>query len=130
MLADLKADPKAFDKAWDVTMSDKCEAWDRIMDEACMTKAWDEFWDPIRHEAFDTWVEGADEGAFEARHGVVDWNVAWDAAWSAILACLIHSSHPPYWDMSYEKLKVWAELSEEPAATLLLPYLFFKKELV
>jgi hypothetical protein len=63
----------------------------------------------------------------------VDWNAAQGAAWnaaqgvsyyaaqSAILALIAYDNCDQYLNMTSEELKVWAYLSERPAAVLLLP---------
>jgi hypothetical protein len=47
--------------------------------------------------------------------------VAWAAAWDAILALITDDNAAQYLHMELDKLKVWAILSEKPAARLLIP---------
>ncbi len=54
-----------------------------------------------------------------ARFAVGD--AAWAAARAAILALIAYDDCAQYLDMSSDQLKVWAILSENPAAVLLLP---------
>ena len=42
-------------------------------------------------------------------------------AWNAILALIAYDDAAKYLDMTSDKLKVWAVLSEDPAAVLMLP---------
>jgi hypothetical protein len=48
-------------------------------------------------------------------------NAAWDAARDAVLALVAYDDAAKYLDMPMDQLRVWAILSEEPAAVLLLP---------
>lgn len=65
------------------------------------------------------------------------WAAAWDTAmsatWSAaraaISALIAYDDCDSFLDMPYEKLQVWAVLSEEPRAVLLLPMIYVKEEL-
>lgn len=68
-------------------------------------------------------------------------NLAWDLALyaaegsarsgvrDAILALIAYDDSAKYLDMSYEKLKVWIEISEHPAAILLLPYVWAREQI-
>lgn len=53
------------------------------------------------------------------------WHTAWDArknaAIGAVVALTIYDDSAKYLDMTSDELKVWALLSEDPAAVLLLP---------
>jgi hypothetical protein len=46
---------------------------------------------------------------------------AWNAAWGAIAALIAYDDASKYLDMPSDQLRVWAILSEDPAAILLLP---------
>jgi len=48
-------------------------------------------------------------------------NAAWPAARDSILALIAYDDAAKYLEMSSYELKIWAALSEEPAAVLLLP---------
>ena len=69
--------------------------------------AWDAAWDAARGAAWD---------ALEAA-----WEAAWSAARDAILALVAYDDAAKYLDMPVDQLKIWAILSEDPAAVLLLP---------
>lgn len=68
-------------------------------------------------------------------------NLAWDLALyeaggstragvrDAILALIAYDDSAKYLDMSYEELRVWAEISEHPAAILILPYVWVREHL-
>jgi hypothetical protein len=88
-------------------------AWDTIGDMAS-----DAIWDAATAAVRDAarvmvldavWIRIAARGA------------AGDAAWGAITALIAYDDCDSFLDMPYEQLKVWALLSEEPAAFLLLP---------
>ena len=57
------------------------------------------------------------------------WDAAWDAvrdrayaaAWGAVAALIAYDDCAHYLDMPSDRLRVWAILSENPAAVLLLP---------
>lgn len=78
-------------------------AWDMAYD-AAGSAAWDMAWGAGRHVA---------------------WNMARDMARvsvrGAILALVAYDDSAKYLDMPIDQLKMWAILSEEPAAILLLP---------
>ena len=46
---------------------------------------------------------------------------AWNAAWGAIAALIAYDDASKYLDMPSDQLRIWAILSETPAAILLLP---------
>jgi hypothetical protein len=73
------------------------------------------------------WVAARDE-IFVAARGtawVAVWTagngVAWDAIQGAIIALIAYDDCEQYLSMTSEELQVWARLSENPAAVLLLP---------
>ena len=49
------------------------------------------------------------------------WHVRGGAARGSILALIAYDDAAKYLEMSSDQVKIWAELSEEPAAVLLLP---------
>jgi len=66
--------------------------------------------DAARGAALDAvWIRISDRGA------------AGDAAWGAITALVAWDDASKYLDMPSDQLRVWAILSEDPAAVLLLP---------
>jgi hypothetical protein len=82
-------------------------AWDRARDWA-----YDRACDRVRDRArYREW--------YRARNKTGDWSR--DATWDVILALLAYDDSEKYLDMTYEELKVWATLSEDPASILLLP---------
>jgi len=70
--------------------------------------AWDAAWDQARGAAYGAAWQAAYDAAWQAARGAIAALVTWD-----------HSAK--YLDMSSDKLKVWAVLSEDPACVLLLP---------
>jgi hypothetical protein len=87
-------------EAWDAA---RFAAWD-----AARLAAWDAAWDAARLAAYDA-----------ARFAAYD--AAWDAARGAILALVAYDDAAKYLNMTVDQLKMWAILSEDPAAILLLP---------
>ena len=56
-------------------------------------------------------------------------SAAWRAACDANLALIAYDDCDQYLSMSSEELKVWAYLSEKPAAVLLLPMVIVREQL-
>jgi hypothetical protein len=57
---------------------------------------------------------------------------AWDEAWAAgpaALALIAYDDCDQYLDMGYEKLRVYAILSEKPQAVLLLPMAYVREKI-
>lgn len=75
---------------------------------AARDKAWDATWDAARAAAPRHWTDSR----------------ARAAANSAILALVAYDDCYQYLAMGYEKLKVYAALSDKPQAILLLPMLY------
>ena len=80
--------------------------------------------DEARLAAFDATLGAARDvvrdAAFDATLGAVR-DAALYAARSAITALIAYDDSSKYLDMPSDKLRVWAILSEDPAAVLLLP---------
>jgi hypothetical protein len=87
---------------------------------------WDEAWvvDPSRVAAWNAIWLAAREASWLAYRDAA-WNAARDAAevvaWYAAIALIAYDDASKYLDMPVDQLRVWAILSEEPAAVLLLP---------
>jgi hypothetical protein len=89
------------------SLKENPELWDAARDAA-----WDEAWDTARAEAMSA-----------ARDAV------WDAARDVISALIAYDDCDQFLSMSYEKLRVWDILSEDPRAVLLLPMVYVKEKL-
>jgi len=112
VLASLKAYPDEWSAAWD----------------AARSMARGMAYDAARDEARDMAQDAAYGAAWNAA-----WNAAWDAvrtaargmaygaAWGAVAALIAYDDCAHYLDMPSDQLRVWAILSEKPAAILLLP---------
>jgi hypothetical protein len=96
VLASVKAHPEAWVEAW-------AEAYNAAR-LAAYDAAYDAAWNAARAAAWDA-ARGAARGAARA----------------AILALIAWDDCAQYLDMPSDQLKVWAILSENPAAVLLLP---------
>lgn len=57
------------------------------------------------------------------------WSAAWSAARDAISALVAYDDCDHFLSMTYEKLRVWAILSEDHRAVLLLPMVYVKEKL-
>ena len=96
------------------------------------TAAWDADWSAAWYAA----RSAARNAAWYAARSAAR-NAAWSAAMSAarnaarcsIEALIAYDDCDNFLNMSYEKLKVWAVLSEDPKAVLLLPMVYVKEQL-
>ena len=87
-------------------------------------REWNRAWDLVRDRS---WIAARDR-AYDAARGAVR-GAAWDAVrgavhyavWTSVLALVAYDDSVKYLSMTYEELKVWATISEEPASILLLP---------
>ena len=107
VLKSLKTDPNAWDAAWD--------AWYAVgvatrEADAAWYAVWEAAWYAERMEAMDAAL------AWDAPYAKAD-----VAARFAILALIADDNAAQYLHMESDKLKVWAILSEKPAAVLLIP---------
>ena len=106
VLAHLTANPKAWDAAWTASgqlhwnkrNSARGDAWGTLIQ------------DKTEHPQFN--------GVRTLRNVT---NLAKAAAWDAALALTAYKDSAKYLDMDPEELRVWAALSEDPAAIMLLP---------
>lgn len=97
--------------------------------DAYTVGAVDTVWDAAWYATLDVaWDATLDDAYYAARDVVLDdaaWyadsRVAWNAARGAILALVAYDDCEKYLDMPSDQLRVWVALSENPAATLLLP---------
>jgi len=104
VLASVKAHPEAWVEAsGQARLAARCAARNAVQD-AARDVAWNAAW-------------YAAQSATRGRIRDVDGGVAW----GAISALIAWDDSVQYLDMPSDKLKVWAILSENPAAILLLP---------
>ena len=96
ILASVKENPAAWDAALGAVWNEARDAaWNEARDAA-----WDAVWDEARDAA---------------------WNATRGAVWDAVLALVTYDHAAKYLEMTPDQLRVWAELSEDPAAVLLIP---------
>lgn len=112
MLASLKENQELWSAAWSESrFAVRPEAWDEAWNAAKITS-----WDSVMLAAWDTIRIAAK-------------NQARSAGWSAGVALIYFADCDQFLSMSYERLKVWAVLSEDPCAILLLPMIYVKEKL-
>ncbi|MBU3748728.1 MAG: hypothetical protein FGM36_15875, partial [Burkholderiaceae bacterium] len=117
----LKTHPEMWGRTWLAVYDEdrneaQCEAW-----HAAYYAAYTAAWDPARGAAMwsAAWYAAWDAAWYAA--WVATRDSAWYAAQGAILALVAYDDCDQYLDMTSEELKVWALLTEHPAAVLLLP---------
>ncbi len=116
VLTSLKKHPEIWDASWDAAWDESYyAAWDAVFDAA---------WNPPRDAARSEAWHAAIESTRNACRGA-DWGAGRPAPWlsarGAILALIVYDDCDQYLDMSNKELRLWAILSEHPAAVLLLP---------
>ena len=109
VLASLKENPELWDASWSVASD---AAW-----EAASDKTKDSARQPPMFAAWDT-AWGTSKGVARA------------AVQNTILVLIAYDDCDQFLSMSYERLKVWATLSEDPRAVLLLPMVYVKEKLL
>ena len=109
-------------KLWDTARDDFFEASKmKVSHSAVWNIAMASFRDTVWHEAQSaTWVATRRPGAKRKVQSV---------AWNAIMVLIAYDDCDHFLTMSYEQLKVWATLSEDPRAILLLPMVYVKEKL-
>ena len=116
VLKSLKENPELWVAArhasWDATMF---AAWDA---------AWGAVWDAVSDSTRDAVYDAARAEVWDAAG-----TEAWDAARATILALIAYDDCDQFLSMSYKQLKVWAVLSEDYRAVLLLPMIYVKEKL-
>ena len=108
VLASLKETPELWAAAWDAARA------------AARTAAWNAAWSAARDAAWSAAWSAARDAARTAASA---------AAGDAISALVSYDDCDQFLSMSYEQLKLWAVLSEDPRAVLLLPMVYVKEKL-
>ena len=103
VLASVKAHPDEWSSA---QLATRGSAWD-----AAINTAWDAARSMARDAAYDAVCAASWDAAVDA---------AVDAALDAVAALVAYDDCAKYLDMPSDQLRVWAILSEKPAAVLLL----------
>jgi hypothetical protein len=120
VIASLKKHPDLWsggrDAAWDAAWCESCDAaYDapcKATRDAALDAAYNAAWDDTRDMIWDAaWVE-----ALAAAQGVI----------LALIAC---DDCDQYLSMTSEELRLWATLSEHPAAILLLPVVLIREKM-
>ena len=89
---------------------------DRVIESSnSYPEIWSAAWSAVRSAVRDAARSAARDAAWLALPA------ARDAAWSAALAFIAYDDAADYLAMPSDQLKVWATLSENPAAILLIP---------
>jgi hypothetical protein len=128
------------------SVKENSELWNAAWD-AAVNAAWDAAWDAARSAARNA---ARDEAWYEARNAARDAarNAAWNAAWYAgaeavaearsaarsaasasLLSLVAYDDCDQYLALGYEKLRVYATLSEKPQAILLLPMAYVREKM-
>jgi hypothetical protein len=106
---------------------------DRVLESVkSHPEIWDAAWDTDRSAAHGAALDASRFAALDASRvaalnasRVAAWNASWGAAklatMDATAALIAFDDASKYLDMPVDQLRVWAILSEEPAAILLLP---------
>ena len=116
VLASLKENPEFWSAAMSTAMS------------AARGAAWSAARSAARSAAWYAAISAARDAARSAARGAAR-DAARDAAWGVIPALVAYDDCDRFLDMSYEKLQVWAVLSEDPRAILLLPMVYVSEQL-
>ena len=109
------------------SVSENPELWDAARD-AAWAEAWSEAWDTASGAARDAAWSAARDAARDAARTAAR-TAASAAAGDAISALVSYDDCDQFLSMSYEQLKLWAVLSEDPRAVLLLPMIYVKEKL-
>jgi hypothetical protein len=110
VLESVKSHPEIWDATWD-------EAW--VVDPIRVA-AWNAIWLAAREASWLAYRDAAYDAAYGAALGV-DRDESWVAARDAAIALIAYDDASKYLEMDSDQLRVWAILSETPAAVLLLP---------
>ena len=130
VLASVKENPKLWEAA-----ADTDAAWDAAV-HAARSVAWyaardaavDAAWAAARDAAVDAaWA--ARNAARSAAGARAARDAARDAASASLLSLVIYDDCDQYLALGYEKLKVYAVLSEKPQAILLLPMAYVREKM-
>jgi hypothetical protein len=119
VIESVKQNPKLWRAAWNAGSSSSASmAWYALCEEA--------------NEVSGAMAKDATEAATDARWFAAyasRWAAVREAAWTAVLTLLVYDDCDQYINMGYEKLWVYAELSENPQAILLLPMVYVREKL-
>jgi hypothetical protein len=116
VLESVKSHPEIWDAFWGVARN---AAW-----SAALNAAWSTAYDAARSAArWAAWLAAWDAALSVTLHAARDMalDAAWDAARNAIAALIAYDDGSKYLDMPSDHLRIWAIISEDPAAILLLP---------
>lgn len=115
ILASVKENPAAWDAA-------RGAVWGAALD-AVRGAVWDAALGyPVPTARGAVWDAALDAALAAARDAVLDAARRWarGAVWGAVLALVTYDHAAKYLEMTPDQLRVWAELSEDPAAVLLI----------
>jgi hypothetical protein len=110
VIESVKSHPEIWDAIWD-------EAW---VGDSSRVVAWNAIWLAAREAIWLAARDASYDAALGAARGVAR-DGAWDAARDAAIALIAYDDASKYLDMPSDQLRIWAILSEDPAAVLLLP---------
>jgi hypothetical protein len=108
ILESVKSHPEIWSASWNASWNATMAAYDAARDAAWVAAARSAARDATRDAAMDAAMYAARDAAM-------------NAAWAATAALIVYDDASKYLEMSSDQLRVWAILSEDPAAVLLLP---------
>jgi len=125
VLKSLKTDPNAWKAAWGKARDAEWATWDAAWNKGtaeagAADAAW---WNAANVAAWRAAAYSAQKAAEAAWEAWAAWEAsdAWKPAAGAILALIVDDNAAQCLHIKLDKLKVWAILSEKPAARLLIP---------
>ena len=127
VIASVKQHPKIWGAAWDAARTTALgSAWDAVwgeasdaIDDAARSAAWNPARKTARKAVWDEELNVTRSAVWTADR-IVALNKPVYSIWDAIRALTAYDDCEQYLNMTSEELKVWALLSERPAAVLLL----------
>jgi hypothetical protein len=109
---------KQYPEIWDAAHSETWGAARIAAQNAALDAALRAAWSAARHAAWDATWNAAIDAAYDAAQSS---RASCDAAYDAILALVAYDDCAHLLDMPSDRLKIWAVLTEQTAAALLLP---------
>jgi hypothetical protein len=107
VLESVKSHPEIWSASWDAAR------------DAALNAALNAAYDAARSAPWNAALDATRDATMNAAWNAT-MNAAWNATWAAIAALIAYDDASKYLEMSSGHLRIWAILSEDPAAVLLL----------